>query len=306
MFSIIIPLYDKATQITATLTAVRCQTLTAYEVVIIDDASTDGSPSVVRDYLRNHPDFASRVRLISQTHAGAAAARNTGIRESRYDWLAFLDADDTWAPEYLQAQYNLSLTYPFCEVLAAAYEFNHGDGRFTPARFSKLPFHGAYGLLDNYFEVAACSHPPLTSISTIVRKKSLQAINCFPEGVYSGEDLLTWARLAVNCRIAFNKTPLGIHNIDRRRFNHDQQTRMPAKEDMVGGNLERIFHQHPKIRGLRAYVGSWHKMRTRIYLSHSMKKEAWKEWTKLVRFNPVNYKTWAYLLLLASPVKILS
>src|SRR5882762_10364662 len=116
MISVVIPLYDKAMLVHDTLDALRRQTFAAYEVVIVDDGSMDDSLDVVRSYLSRYRDFSMRVRLFSQPHAGVSAARNRGIRESLFDWIAFLDADDIWAPEYLQIQYNLSLKYPFCEV----------------------------------------------------------------------------------------------------------------------------------------------------------------------------------------------
>ncbi|MHA4809109.1 glycosyltransferase family 2 protein [Flavitalea flava] len=304
MISIVIPLYDKAGQVKNTLTAVRNQIFTNYEVIIVDDGSTDGSLDIVRDYLKNDNDFSGRVRVFGQPHAGVSAARNKAIHESRFDWIAFLDADDTWEPEYLQIQYDLSLKYPFCEVLAAAYGFNFGAGKFVPGKFSKLPFRENEGELNNYFEVAACSHPPLSSITTIARKKAILAAGCFPEGISSGEDLLTWAKLALNCRIAFNKRSLGVYNQDPKWFNRDQQTRMPPKKDIVGDCLKKLLHQHSGIPGLKQYVGLWHKMRARIFLTHSMRKEAWEEWRQLVQFSPGHYKTWAYFLLLISPVKV--
>lgn len=303
MISIVIPLYDKVTQVSRTLDSVRRQGFLAYELLIIDDGSTDGSPEAVRAYLNKYRNFARQVRLLSQQHAGVSAARNRGIQESRFDWIAFLDADDMWTPDYLATQYELSLKYPSCEVLAAAYGFSRGAGQFTPARFSRLPFRGPDGVLTNYFEVAACSHPPLSSIMTIVRKRAIQTIGGFPEGIASGEDLLTWAKLALYYPIAFNRKCMGVYDHDASRANKDQQQRMPARADTVGEYLEDLLHQHPDIPGLKQYVGTWHKMRTRIYLTNSMRKEAWSEWKKLARFHPAHYKTWAYLLLLISPVR---
>lgn len=306
MISIVIPLYDKADQVKETLESVRLQTFTAYEVIVVDDGSTDGSLDTVDRYLRECGDreFSRKVRLLCQLHMGVSAARNKGIQESLFDWIAFLDADDTWLPEYLQSQYELSLKYPFCEVLAAAYAVRYNTKKIISVKPSRLLFDHEDGVLDNYFEVAARSYPPLSSLVTIVRKNAIQAVGCFPEGISTGEDLLTWARLAINCKIAYNKKRLALYDRDISRRNHDQRSRMPAREDRVGGHLEDLFRLHMGVRGLRQYVGSWYKMRTRIYLSHSMRKEALAEWWKLVRFNPVNYKTWAYLILLISPVKI--
>jgi glycosyltransferase involved in cell wall biosynthesis len=244
------------------------------------------------------------VRVFPQVHAGVSAARNRGIRESRFKWIAFLDADDCWTRDYLQSQYELSLRYPSCEVLAAAYGFRQETGEPKPIGLSKMPFSGPVGVLNNYFEVAACSYPPLCSLITMVRKSSLEAIGGFPEGVSSGEDLLTWARLAIFCRIAYNRKCMGIYEGNPARQNADQRRRMPAREDVVGDGLETLLREHGWIPGLRDYVGAWHKMRARIYLAHSMRREAWAEWRKMVRFRPVDYKTWAYLLLFATPIKL--
>jgi glycosyltransferase involved in cell wall biosynthesis len=305
MFSIVIPLYDKAAQVRDTLESVRIQVFSDYEVIVVDDASKDGGMDVIRDYLSLYEDFALNVRLFSQPHAGVSAARNRGIQESRYDWIAFLDADDKWMPDYLQAQYALSLKYPFCAVLGARYLLRYNDRALSPAKLSGLPFEGTDGVLDNYFEVAVRSHPPLHTVATIVRKDAILATGGFPEGVASGEDLLAWARLAIKYPIAYNTKPLGIHDRDHSRWNSDQRERMPAPVDTVGRCLEDLYSQHATVTGLRAYVGLWYKMRARIYLSHSMRRAAWAEWRKLIRFTPTHYKTWAYLVLLISPRKVI-
>ena len=304
MISIVIPLYDKAAQVAGTLESIRLQVFSAYEVIIVDDGSTDGSLNVVWRYLQGFPEFASRVRVFSQLHAGVSAARNRGIWESRFEWIAFLDADDGWTEDYLQSQVELSLRYPSCEVLAAGYGIQLGVGRFRPVVLSRLPFRGRAGVLNNYFEVAACSYPPLCGLVTIVRKDALLAVGGFPEGVSSGEDLLTWARLAIFYRIAYNRKCMGVYDRDPARRNSDQRQRMPASHDIVGHQLEALLREHPWIPGLRDYVGVWYKMRARIYLSHSMRREAWNEWRKMVRFRPADYKTWAYLLFFANPIKL--
>lgn len=297
------PLYNKSAHLKHTLESIRIQHFSDYELIIVDDASTDDSLGVIRTYLHHHRDLAGRVRIVQQAHAGVSAARNRGIRESRFEWIAFLDADDHWSPEYLKAQYALSLKYPFCEVLGAAYGFDKGRGIHLPGKFHRLSFAGQDGVIDNYFEVASSSHPPLSSITTIVRKYAIEAIGGFPEGVSSGEDLLTWARLAINSRIAFNRRQLAIFNQDVSLFNDDQRDRKPAVSDTVGQCLETLLRRYPGIPGLKRYVGLWHKMRTRIFLDNAMKKEAWKEWKKMLRFDPGHFKTWAYLLPLVSPIK---
>lgn len=96
MISIVIPLYNKEKQIAHTLQSVFAQTFQDFEIVIVDDGSTDNSVMEVKKF--DDP----RVLLIQQSNAGVSAARNRGIEEANGELIAFLDADDEWMPEFLQ------------------------------------------------------------------------------------------------------------------------------------------------------------------------------------------------------------
>ena len=106
MISVIIPLYNKEKQVAHTLESVLSQTFQRFEIVVVNDGSTDNSVAEVEKI------GDSRIRLIHQKNGGVSAARNRGIEDSKYELLAFLDADDEWKPEYLEAQYNLFEKYP--------------------------------------------------------------------------------------------------------------------------------------------------------------------------------------------------
>ena len=100
MISVVIPLYNKEKQIRATLESVLSQAFQDFEIVIVNDGSTDRSveeAAAVCD---------KRIRVVHQKNAGVSAARNRGIEEARGEFIAFLDADDRWKSEYLQAQYD--------------------------------------------------------------------------------------------------------------------------------------------------------------------------------------------------------
>lgn len=106
MISVVIPLYNKERQIANTLHTVFAQTFTDYEIVIVDDGSTDRSAEIVAAM------HDKRIRLIRQKNAGVSAARNRGISEARGEFIALLDADDEWKPDYLATQMHLAETYP--------------------------------------------------------------------------------------------------------------------------------------------------------------------------------------------------
>lgn len=253
MISVVIPLYNKEKQIACTLQSVFEQTFQNFEIVIVDDGSTDNSVEEVEKF------DDSRIRLIHQTNAGVSAARNRGIEEASGELIAFLDADDVWMPEYLATQYGLYQKYPECSVYACNYEFRDSEGKVTPTIIRKLPFEGEDGILSNYFEVASCSHPPICSISIMVKKMAIQAIGGFPLGIKSGEDLLTWARLAVSGAIVYSRKSLAVFVRDEGLFNKDQQLRVPEKEDIVGLELKKLYNINRHIIGLNKYVALWHK-----------------------------------------------
>ena len=106
--AVVIPLYNGERWIRQTLDAVAAQTLAPREVVVVDDGSTDASPSIVAD---EYPD----VRLVHQSeNSGPNAARNRGLRETTAEAVAFLDQDDLWHPEHLRILYSVLGENPNC------------------------------------------------------------------------------------------------------------------------------------------------------------------------------------------------
>lgn len=297
MISVVIPLYNKETLISNTLSTVLIQSYQDYEVIVVDDGSTDNSVAEVGKV--QDP----RIRLIRQQNAGVSAARNRGVEAAKGDLIAFLDADDEWKPEYLATQYHLSQKYPECSVFACNYVFRDATGKITPTILRKLPFSGEYGILCNYFEVACCSHPPLWTSAVVVRKSALQAIGGFPVGIKSGEDLLTWACLACKYQIAYSITPLAVFIFDERIFNADQKQRMPESVDVVGNELFKLYKANPGIVGIKQYVGLWHKMRARIFLSKHLRWRAFYECVRAIQYH-VSVKILVFLILSLMPYRI--
>ena len=295
MISVIIPLYNKEKQIVHTLQSVLNQTFQDFEIVIVDDGSTDGSVAEVEKFSE------SRIRLIHQKNAGVSAARNRGIEAAKYDLIAFLDADDEWKPEYLATQYHLFQKYPDCNVFACNYEFRDAEGKVTPTIIRKLPFTSDDGILTNYFEVASCSHPPLWTSAVMVKKQAIQKIGGFPVGIKSGEDLLTWARLAVNVKIAYSRTPLAVFIRDEVLFNKDQRQRMPEVEDIVGKELLNIYAKNRTVIGLNSYLALWHKMRTRIFIEKGYRRLALKECLISMKYD-INIKILVFFVLIFLPI----
>ena len=257
MISVVIPLYNKEKQIAYTLQSVFEQTFQDFEIVVVDDGSTDNSVEEVEKF------DDSRIRLIHQTNAGVSAARNRGIEEARGELIAFLDADDEWMPEYLATQSGLYQKYPECNVYACNYEFRDSEGKVTSTIIRKLPFEGEDGILSNYFEVASCSHPPLWTSAVVIKKSAIQAIGGFPLGIKSGEDLLTWARLAVNEKFAYSRKVLSVFIETKSDMNISKAQMRAGSEGQVLVELLLLYDReknHVLKSQLKKYIIRWYKI----------------------------------------------
>lgn len=290
MISVVIPLYNKESQINQTIQSVLRQSFQDFEIVVVDDGSTDNSVSEVKRF--NDP----RIRIISQTNAGVSAARNRGIAEAKGEFIALLDGDDEWKPDYLATQYALTEKYPECDVFATDYEFRSSDGKVSPTIINCLPFNSEDGILTNYFEVATHSHPPICSISIMVRKGIFESVGGFPLGIRSGEDLLTWARLACRSKIAFSRKVSAIYNLGEGYDFSNLPPRRQDEGDPVGKELLRLYKSSTDIN-LRRYIGHWHKMRASVAIRYGSRLETLKESVLSLHYYPANKKILPFFIL---------
>jgi glycosyltransferase involved in cell wall biosynthesis len=298
--SVVIPLYNKRISVLRALNSVLEQTIQPFEIIVVNDGSTDGSEQLVNEL--NHP----LVKLFHLQNAGVSAARNRGIAEAICEWIAFLDADDEWKPEFLETIKFLSAVYPSCNVLATAYLLQDHQGNQKKIILNNIAFSEDHGTMANYFEIASSSHPPLWTSAVVVRKSSIEAIGGFPVGIKSGEDLLTWARLAVNNKIAYSIRPLSVFIQDAGHTYSERPTRVPQYPDIVGRELKVLAKQNKKIPGISNYVALWFKMRSSIYLRLGMKKHAFIEALKSLSFRPLNLRIYIYIVLLILPLSTLN
>ena len=257
--SVVIPLFDKAATIRRALDSVLAQTVAPAEVVVVNDGSTDTGPDVVRAV--GDP----RIRLIDQRNAGVAAARNRGIAAATSGLIALLDADDEWEPDFLETILELRRAFPGCGAYATSYWFRSPGAR-RQAIVRGLPEGFARGVITDYFSVAARSDPPLWSSAVAVTAEAIASVGGFPRGIYAGEDLLTWARLAARHDIAYCASPKA-HFWQPLRLS-DRPGRVPQQPDAVAAGLSRLEGEGPpdRTRGLAAYVAHWHRMRAVIFV----------------------------------------
>lgn len=193
MISVIIPLYNKEHFIGKTIQSVLVQTYTDYELIIINDGSTDKSLDIVKQFVDH------RIVCITQNNQGVSAARNAGIKIAKGEFIAFLDADDEWLPEYLEKMYQLTLRYPHYSVFCAA-QTNRLIGTL-PLGVSIIHDHCMYNYI--YF-----------TGSMLIKKQVFQETGLFREGIQLGEDRDMWLRVCCNNPTVYLNEELVSHPYD--------------------------------------------------------------------------------------------
>lgn len=196
--SVVIPAYNVAPFIAETLNSVFAQTFTDYEVIVIDDGSVDGE-----ELERALEPYLDRVRYVRQENRGAGAARNHGVQEARGEFVAFLDSDDLWLPEYLDQQVRF--------LRQDRYDLAYADALL----FGDSPIAGK-----TYMETAP-SVGPVTFLSlvrnecniitsgVVARRCALVKVGLFNESLRNGQDFELWARLARNgARLGYQRKVL--------------------------------------------------------------------------------------------------
>ncbi|MCW4468409.1 glycosyltransferase family 2 protein [Flavobacterium sp. MFBS3-15] len=179
-FSIVIPLYNKENFVAATINSVLAQTFTDFEVIIINDVSTDNSLAVAQRF------DDSRIRIISHpVNKGLSASRNTGIKNASSEYIAFLDADDLWKPEFLETIRQLIVDYPEAGLFATKYEQVYPENVIVPS--FKLQLTNNRGVVDFYKSNLneAIYYPSCLC----VRKIAFEKAGLYDERINFGEDI---------------------------------------------------------------------------------------------------------------------
>jgi glycosyltransferase involved in cell wall biosynthesis len=212
LFSIIIPLYNKAAYIEKAIHSVLSQTFQEFELIVIDDGSTDKGFDVVQTLFTALTPPLGGWEAVRQENQGVSTARNNGVKLTKYDYIAFLDADDWWEPTYLEEMKGLIEMYPQAGIYGSSYYIvKNGQKRLATIGVESDFERG----LINYCRVYAktlCM--PLWTGATIVKKIIYEEEKGFKANLKLGEDFDLWVRVALNHQVALLNKPLANYNQD--------------------------------------------------------------------------------------------
>ncbi len=213
--SVIIPTYNQAKFIGEAIDSVLNQTYQDFEIIVVDDGSTDRTKEVLDKYKDS-------IRYIYQENRGPAAAKNKGILASQGKYIATLDSDDVWLPRKLEFQIDLLESNEQLDlVYADAYRINlKSQGLSKETYFQRYkPYSGRVLdklLLDNF----------IPSLAVMMRRRCLDKVGLFDESLYTGEDWDLWLRIAKESNLDFINFPLGTRRIHKSNITRESEERM--------------------------------------------------------------------------------
>lgn len=193
-FSVIIPLFNKEKFIEATLRSVLEQSFTNFEIIIINDGSTDSSAEIIKKFTN------PRIRYFSKENEGVSAARNFGVEQAQGKFIAFLDADDYWYPGFLEEMFNNMKKYPAQKVFSAAIEIETHKSVF-PAQYSITKTNDSE--IVNYFSASSKETVICTSCA-VFNKSIFEEIGNFDTQIKSGQDTDLWIRIGLVYPVVFS------------------------------------------------------------------------------------------------------
>jgi glycosyltransferase involved in cell wall biosynthesis len=215
-FSVIIPVYNSAATLARAVESVLAQTWPPHEVIVVDDGSTDNSLELARGY-------GAPVQVITRANAGVSAARNTGARHARGDWLAFLDADDWYYPERLRWHAEWIRRDTRLDFLTGDYDYRGEEGALIGTSMAahaagQTMLHRAAGASEvvmeaSEFEAFVADHFGDTHTLSVPRETFLR-LGGYPTGFRVCEDVHFLTRLcAVSRRVGVVCRPMGVYRI---------------------------------------------------------------------------------------------
>lgn len=217
LLSVIIPLYNKELSIGRAIASVLAQDYHNFELLVIDDGSTDQS------YARSAVFSDPRLYLIRQSNQGVSVARNEGMRRARGQYLCFLDADDAYLPEFLHQIVGLIRQNPQAALYSCSFDVVDENGQ-TMQLNSSFP-SGFAGAVADFFTAYRQHRNLICASSFAIRRELLLAIGGFPAGIRIGEDIFVWLQAALTGPMMYNAKTAAIvyQNAENRTIHLKKQ-----------------------------------------------------------------------------------
>ena len=208
-FSIVVAVHNKENYITKTIESVLNQSFANFELILVNDGSSDKSGEICDQYKLKD----ARIRVFHQKNGGVSSARNSGISLAKNEHIAFLDADDYWDVSFLEEMNILIDTYPVNSIYGAKFaRVKNGIALDEENYFSEKENYYNFNLINNFFQK---SRFPLHTSSVVIKRAVIDLVGGFDERIYVFEDYDLFLRIAIISNVGYlNKGPLSFYNVD--------------------------------------------------------------------------------------------
>jgi glycosyltransferase involved in cell wall biosynthesis len=235
--SVIVPTFNRSKLVVNAIQSVLCQTYQDYEIIVVDDGSTDDTEEALRPYM-------DRIRYVYQENLGASAAQNKGVQLARGKWISILASDDLWLPTKLEAQLNAvaSLGKDFGACFTNCDFF--GNTHVTPSAFELAGLHEEvpFGPLEEPFKFILAPHAAIYVQSLLVLRSLVEYPNGFDERIVVSEDTDLLFRLAFKTKFCFvNERLVRIDRTPSREVGLMEL--FSRSDDRAFGSREHIFQK---------------------------------------------------------------
>lgn len=215
MFSVIIPLYNKEKFVKRAIDSVLNQSSQDFEIIIINDGSTDSSLEVIKSI------NSDKLIIHNQDNKGVSVARNKGAELAKYDYLAFLDADDVWDKNFLKKMEELIDSYPDAGIYGSNNYFLYPNGVKKKNELKGYFLTHEMGIMEDYFGLFAdLQRSPFSNSNLVIPKKIFTEMGGYKVGVKLTEDSDLWCRIALKYDVAYNKKPLSTYYLAQEGSTH--------------------------------------------------------------------------------------
>lgn len=280
--SVIIPTYNRAALVEGAVQSVLVQSFEDFEILLIDDGSTDETPSVVLELGKKD----SRVRTFQQENAGVSSARNLGIAEARGEWVAFLDSDDAWEPEKLELQLKKLNEKPEAALCFSDAVFV-GGSRDKRTLFEVSGFQGDVSL-EAFLRANFIPGP-----TVMIRRSVLDEVGRFDPALRSSEDRDLWLRVLARFPVTFVDLVLYRYRSHGESLTSDVLESQRAALAVLLKN-KNIYSIAPKI--YQKKTERCHRRLAILLSEASQFNEAWPHILAWRRLRPLLLKPYLYLL----------
>ena len=277
-FSVIIPLYNKEKYIQNTLNCVFNQSFDNFEVIVVNDGSTDGSLEILRKF-SDH-----RLKIIYQKNQGVSVARNTGMENAKADYICFLDADDTWKENHLQAFYDTITKFPNAKMYCGRYVTQISKNTFINNKFIDIP-ENSEGYITDFFKSSLINRVALTS-AVCIHKDIFNEIGGFDPTLKSDQDLDYWIKITLKHTIAITGQTTMVYNfINANKSLSKDQSKFQKLTD-----LNQYVEIEKSNRSLKLFLDIYRIEYGLNYHILGLKKQS-SEYLKYVDSKSMNFKT---------------